>query len=85
MVAFPGKNMTSAGFQIQGWCPLPTSLWEFLPVLCGIPGPVRTRHTLSLQKQPPPATLTLPARPEGTQSHVLPLEVGLICDTSGTH
>lgn len=84
MVALPGKDVTSTGFQMQGWCPLPPSLWEFLPVLTGIPGPVRTRHTLSLQNQPPPATFTLPASPEGTRSHVLPLDVGLTCDTSGS-
>lgn len=36
---------------------------------------------------PPKSTSTshtLSARPEGTRSHVLPLDVGLICDTSGS-
>lgn len=69
--------------QTQGWFPLPLSLWEFPSSPVGIPGSLRTRNTLSLQNQPPPATLTLSARPEGTRSHVLPLDVGLTCDTSG--
>lgn len=62
MVVLPGEDIWSAlNFQVWGQGPIPPGLLEILLAQRG-GGTAKTKHTLTLQNQPPSLILIFPAR-----------------------